>query len=77
MFFQKKRKIIYIEGMSCEHCVKKVETALKNLVDITKVKVQLKKKAAIISYENEVDDLLLQKVIEDLGYTVIGIKDLV
>lgn len=76
MFFKKNKKEICIEGMSCEHCKKKIETALENIMDVTKVKVDLKKKCAIITYENNVDDILLQNTIEQLGYTVTGIKEL-
>lgn len=77
MFFKKKkRKIIHIEGMSCEHCAKKVETALEDLVDIEKAKVNLKKRCAIVTYQNSVDEVLLQNTIEKLGYTVTGVKEL-
>lgn len=76
MFFnKKKRKIINIEGMTCEHCVSKVETALENLVDISKAKVDLNKKRVIVTYDNTADDILLQDTIEKLGYTVTGIKE--
>ena len=77
MFFKKKkRKIIHIEGMSCEHCAKKVETALEDLVDIQRAKVNLKKRCAIVTYQNSVDEVLLQNTIEKLGYTVTGVKEL-
>lgn len=76
MFFSKKRrKIINIEGMTSEYCVNKVETALENLVDISKAKVDLNKKRAIVTYDNTADDFLLQDTIEKLGYTVTGIKE--
>lgn len=76
MFFsKKKRKVINIEGMTCEHCAKKIETALENLVDISKAKVDLKKKRAIATYDNTLDEILLQETIEKLGYTVTGIKE--
>ena len=76
MFFnKKKRKIINIEGMTCEHCANKVKTTLENLVDISKAKVELNKKRTIVTYDNTVDDFLLQDTIEKLGYTVTGIKE--
>ena len=43
----KKRAII--EGMSCNHCVKRVENALKELEGVQDVKVNLKKKTADIN----------------------------
>lgn len=76
MFFNRsKRKIISISGMTCEHCAKKVETALENLVDVSKVKVDLKKNQATIYYDTTVDEILLTNTIENLGYTVTGIKE--
>ena len=77
MFFKKsKRKIVNIEGMTCEHCAKKIETALENLVDVSKVKIDLKNKQAIISYDSTLDEILITEVIEKLGYTVTGIKEI-
>ena len=77
MFFKKKkRKIIGIEGMHCEKCADKIERALEELSDIENVKVNLKKKTATVYYDNDVDSLLLQKTIDELGYTVTGIKEI-
>ena len=77
MFFKKsKKKIIGIEGMHCEKCADKIDKALEDLSDTDRVKVNLKKKTATIYYNNSIDDLLLQKTIEDLGYTVTGIKEI-
>ncbi len=76
MFFQrKKRKIVGIEGMHCDKCAEKVDKALEELSDIDSVKVNLKKKTATIFYDGDVDDLLIQKTIEELGYVVTGIKE--
>jgi len=76
MFFKRKKKVISIEGMSCEHCAKKIEDILETLADVLKVKVDLKKKIAIITYENTLDEVLIQNKIEQLGYHITGIKDL-
>jgi len=76
MFFKKKRKIIGIEGMHCERCADKIDKALEELSDVERVRVDLKKKTATVFYDNDVDSLLLQKVIEDLGYSVTGIKEI-
>ena len=76
MFFQKKkRKIIGIDGMHCDHCASKVDQALESLSDVDSVRVDLKKKIAIVYYSGDVDSLLLQKTVEDLGYVVTGIKE--
>lgn len=77
MFFKRsKRKIINIEGMTCEHCAKKVKDKLENLIDVSKVKVDLNKKQAIVSYDNTLDELLLTNTVEEIGFTVTGIKEL-
>ena len=77
MFFKKrKKKIVGIDGMHCDNCAKKVGRALEDLSDIEQVKVDLKKKIATVFYDSNVDDLLIQKTIEELGYTVTGIKEI-
>lgn len=74
MFFSSKKKIVYISGMSCENCTKKVKKTLENLTDVNRVKVDLDKKCAVITFLNEIDDEIIQNKIEQLGYTVTGIK---
>lgn len=77
MFFQKKKKIIVgIEGMHCDKCAMKVDKALEDLSDVDSVKVNLNKKTATIYYTDTIDSLQIQKIIEELGYTVTGIKEI-
>ena len=76
-FYKKKRKIINIEGMLSDMDQIKLETTLKNLIDVSKVKVDLIKKQVIVTYEHTLDDILLQDTIEKLGYIVTGIKEAV
>lgn len=77
MFFQKrKRKMIGVEGMHCDNCALRIKKALEELTDVEKVNVDLKKKMVIVFNDNTVDEFLLQKVIEDLGYTVTGMKEI-
>lgn len=76
MFFKRKnQKVINVEGMTCKHCTQKLENALENLIDISKAKANLKNKTITITYESTVDEVLIKKTIEDLGYTVTGIKE--
>ena len=75
MFFKKKKKIIHIDVLTSEIYPKKIEDVLSPLADIIKVKVDINKKQIIITYENTLDEFLLQKKIEELGYNVTGIKD--
>ena len=67
-------KIIEIEGMSCGHCSKKVETALKNLKEVKSVNVSLEKKKAEVILKQEVNNDMLKSIVEELGYKVVNIK---
>lgn len=75
MFFNSKKKIVSIEGMSCKHCALAVSNNLNCLPNVTKVKVDLKKKEAIITYTEKLDDEMITEAIEKLDYKVTGIKD--
>lgn len=39
------KKTIYVEGMSCGHCVKRVENALKSIDGVVSVEVSLEGKS--------------------------------
>lgn len=67
------RKTIKIEGMSCEHCVKSVETALSSLKGISSVKVDLAKKEAVVEAV-DVEDKEIKATIDDIGFDVVGIE---
>ncbi len=67
-------KIIEIEGMSCGHCSKKVETALSELKEVKSVNVSLEEKKAEVILKQEVDNDVLKNIIEELGYKVVNIK---
>ena len=67
------KKTIKIEGMHCEHCAKKVETALSNLDNVKKVKVNLSKKQADMTLEKEIDDKLIKDAIAELDFKVTDI----
>lgn len=75
MLFNKNKKTIYIEGMMCNHCAKKVETTLLSINNITKVKVDLENKCAIITYTDKVNDEEIKEKISNLDYKVIDIKE--
>lgn len=68
-----KKKII-IEGMSCNHCVGHVKTALEGLEGVSSVEVNLEDKNAVV--ETTVDDVKLKEVIEEEGYDVIEIQSI-
>lgn len=68
------KKIIMIEGMSCNHCVSHVKEALEGLSNVTSVDVNLDKKCAVV--ETSDNDYILKEAIEDAGYDVIEIKNI-
>lgn len=67
------RRLIYIEGMTCEHCKNRVESRLNELEGIS-AKVNLKNKTATVLLEKEVSDERLQRAVENAGYEVVEIK---
>ncbi|MEG6616975.1 cation transporter [Peptococcaceae bacterium 1198_IL3148] len=67
-------KKILIEGMSCGHCVKHVEEALKELEGVKSVKVDLAGKNAVVELAHEVADDKLKATIDEVGYDVVGIE---
>lgn len=66
------KKIIEIEGMSCNHCVAHVKEALENINKVNVLEVNLENKNAIV--ETEVDNDILKNAIEEEGYDVVSIK---
>lgn len=66
-------KTIKIKGMTCENCVKSVETALNSLKGIASVVVDLDKKNAVVEV-NGVEDQEIKDVIDDIGFEVVGIE---
>ena len=68
------RKQVSIEGMSCGHCVKHVEEALKEISGIINVTVNLEGKHAIVESRGDVDDSKLKEAVEEAGYDVTDIK---
>lgn len=68
-------KVIKIEGMSCMHCVKRVDQALKTLDGVTGVSVNLELKQASVDYKGSINDEVIKSVIDDAGYDVLSIEE--
>ncbi len=68
------KKKIVVEGMSCGHCVSRVEGALYELEGVEAVAVDLASETATIDIEGDVRDEDIKFVIEDAGYEVLGIE---
>ena len=74
MFHKKIKKIVTIEGMMCNHCKNKVESSLKELENVTRVKVNLANKKAEIYSNAVISDKDIKKNITNLGYQVTSIE---
>ena len=75
MFNKKIKKVVTIEGMMCDHCKSKVERALLELDDISKVKVNLKNKSATIYSTKSINNEIIKNTISKLDYKVIAIGE--
>lgn len=70
------KKQINIEGMSCGHCVKHVEEALREVNGVAEVAVDLKAKNAIVTLGRDVADSELKNAVEEAGYDVVSVISL-
>ena len=66
-------KEMFIEGMSCNHCKGRVETALNGIAGVH-AEVCLEEKKAVLQLSHPVEDEMLVKAVTDAGYEVVGIK---
>ncbi len=69
------KKIITIEGMSCEHCSASVKEALEKLDGVKSAKVDLKKKSATVKLSEEVADDVLKSAVSQSGFTPISVLE--
>ncbi len=67
------KAVIKVDGMSCEHCVKAIKSAVGALPGVTAVAVDLTAKTVTVGHDP--DKTMLEQIrleIEDQGYDVIG-----
>lgn len=63
------KTVINVRGMSCEHCVKAIESALKALPGIEKADVKLKKQTAKVKFDESIVALdTIKEAIRKAGY---------
>ncbi|HLR02289.1 MAG TPA: copper ion binding protein [Virgibacillus sp.] len=64
-----KKVSLKVVGMSCAHCVNKVETALSGLQGVKKANVNLKKEMAKVKYDETVQSIdHMKKTVKETGY---------
>lgn len=68
------KKVLSIEGMSCNHCVKAVEKALGKITGVSSVEVDLDAKTATVTLADKVSDEALKEVVTEAGYEVMAIS---
>lgn len=68
-----KRVKMVIEGMMCAHCEASVKKALESLEHVSEAVVSHEEGTAMVTLEEETDNLLLKKAVEDKDYKVISI----
>lgn len=70
------KKLLNIEGMSCNHCVMHVKNALMDIEGVKGCVVSLSSNTAEVDLEKDMDDELLVNAVEDAGYTVSTIENI-
>ena len=67
-----KKVVLNVEGMSCQHCVKAVTSAVAALDGVSAVDVSLEGKTASVEYDESVVSLeSIKDAIEEEGYDVV------
>lgn len=64
------KKTIEVKGMTCGHCVKRVENAVSSIEGVQSVTVSLENKNVVVESFGEIDNTILKEAIEDVGYEV-------
>lgn len=75
MFFSRKKMIIYVTGMHCMNCFKRIKESLEEICYIKKIDGDVNKGEIIIFYKDMVNQEEIKEKIEKLGYGVTGIKN--
>lgn len=67
-------KVVFeVDGMTCNHCRMNVEKALKGVKGVSSAEVNLAKKSAAVSFDENVCSIpALKDAIEQAGYEVAG-----
>lgn len=65
-------KVIKVEGMTCQHCVKSVTAAVSSIAPGADVKVDLAKGEVTVQGAFVPDDQRLHDAIESIGFEVVS-----
>jgi copper chaperone len=62
-------KVLSVPGMTCNHCKTSVTEALRKLVGVSRVEVNLETKRVSVTFdEQQVKEPALRQAIEDVGF---------
>jgi copper ion binding protein len=67
---QKMKTTFFVDGMTCEHCVKHVTEAIKSVAGVKKASVNLKTKKAEVDHADSVTPDALKAAVIEAGYQV-------
>lgn len=70
-----KRKL-YIEGMTCEHCVRRVKNALEDMDGVKSAQVNLDEKYSLVELSKDIDQSVFNEVIDDAGYDLTRLENI-
>lgn len=68
------KKVLSIEGMSCQHCVARAMKAL-NSIEGVEAKVNLKKKSATVELSQDVEDGVFERALEEANLKLVSVKE--
>lgn len=66
------KETLNIEGMTCDHCVHHVTEALEGVAGVKSAKVSLKKKTAVVKFDDSVKLSELSEAVAKAGYQVVS-----
>lgn len=69
------KKVLSIEGMTCNNCKTHVTEALREVAGVKSATVDLVKKNAVVESDTPVSDNALKSAVSEAGYTVTGISE--
>ncbi|MCF8020168.1 MAG: heavy metal translocating P-type ATPase [Vallitaleaceae bacterium] len=67
-------KILTVEGMTCMHCVGRVDKALNGIEGVEDVQVDLEAKRAVVKTSQDISNAIFEEAVETAGYEVTEVK---
>ncbi len=68
------KTVVNIDGMCCEHCVKRLENALSAVHGVVSADVKLKKNLAVLRSREPLSASEIENVVAEAGYKVTSIE---